>query len=147
MSREEILLVYDKECPACNNYCQVVRIRESVGDLKIINARDDSVVMKEITSKGLDIDQGMVLKMGGQLYYGPDAIHALSLISSRSGIFNRLNYWLFKSKTMSKILYPMLRFFRNHLLKVMRKTKINNLGLDDIDTNTIKVEIFDGKIL
>ena len=58
MSREEILLVYDRECPACNAYCQVVRIRESVGDLRIVDAREHSEVRDEITSRGLDIDQG-----------------------------------------------------------------------------------------
>lgn len=133
MSREEILLVYDRECPACNAYCQVVRIRESVGDLRIVDAREYSEVMDEITSQGHDLDQGMVLKMGGQLYYGADAMHALALIGSRSGIFNRLNYWIFRSKTASAILYPVLRFFRNLLLKVLGKTKINNLEIGDND--------------
>ena len=80
MKREEILLVYDHECPACNAYCQVVRIRESVGELRIVDAREDSDVMNEITSQGLDIDQGMVLKMGNHLYYGSDAVHTLALI-------------------------------------------------------------------
>lgn len=127
--REEILLVYDKECPACNNYCQVVRIRESVGDLKIVNAREDSDVMREISDGGLDIDEGMVLKMGGQLYYGSDAIHALALISSRSGFFNKINYWVFKSKRLSAVLYPIMRAGRGVLLKLMRKTRINNLGV------------------
>lgn len=133
MSREEILLVYDRECPACNAYCQVVRIRESVGELRIVDAREYSEVMDEITSQGHDLDQGMVLKMGGQLYYGADAMHALALIGSRSGIFNRLNYWIFRSKTASAILYPVLRFFRNLLLKVLGKTKINNLEIGDND--------------
>ncbi|ALO41690.1 DCC1-like thiol-disulfide oxidoreductase family protein [Pseudoalteromonas phenolica] len=128
MSKEEILLVYDKDCPACDNYCQVVRIRESIGELKIINARESSEVLEEITQLGLDIDQGMVLKMGGVIYYGADAIHALALISSRSGVFNKLNYWLFKSKRVSAVLYPVLRFFRNLLLKMLGKTKINNLN-------------------
>lgn len=128
MSREEILLVYDKECPACDNYCRVVRIRESVGDLKLVDARGQSEVMREITTRGWDIDQGMVLKMGGQFYYGSDAIHALALISSRSGIFNRANYWIFKSRILSTILYPVLRFCRNFLLKLLGVTKINNLG-------------------
>jgi len=129
MNREELLLVYDKECPACDNYCQLVRIRESVGELKIINARENSAAMDEITDRGLDIDQGMVLKMGGQLYYGSDAIHALALISSRSGIFNRINYWMFKSKTISSWIYPVLRSSRILLLKFLGKTKINNLGM------------------
>ena len=131
MNRPEILLVYDKECPACNTYCQIIRIRETVGNLKIIDARRNSRVLDEITKSGLDIDQGMVLKIESQLYYGSDAIHALALISSRSGLFNRINYWIFKSKSISSWLYPVLRLFRNLLLKMLRKTKINNLGKPD----------------
>ncbi len=129
MTRAAILLVYDRECPACNAYCQLVRIRDSVGELKIVNARDDSEVMQEITENGLDIDQGMVLKVGDRLYYGADAMQALALMSSRSGLFDRLNYWIFKSKAVSDRLYPVLRFLRNLLLRMLGKTRINNLGL------------------
>lgn len=124
---EEILLVYDRECPACHAYCQLVRIRESVGELRIVDAREPSSVMEQITAQRLDIDQGMVLKMGGQLYYGADAIHVLALIGSRSGIFNRMNYWIFKSNAVSTVLYPVLRSLRNVLLKMLRKSKVNNL--------------------
>ena len=130
MKDNEILLVYDKECPVCENYCLRVRIRESVGELKIINAREPSSVMDEISAAGLDIDQGMVLKIGGVLYYGSDAIHALALISSRAGIFNRLNYWLFRSRWLAHVFYPLLRYLRNLLLKLLRKTKINNLNIE-----------------
>mgnify|MGYP000023513879 FL=1 len=131
MGNNEVLLIYDKECPACDNYCQVVRIRETVGKLRLIDARENSEVLEEITALGLDIDQGMVLKLDGQIYYGSDAIHALALISSRSGLLNRLNYYLFRSKRLSHVFYPILRFFRNVLLKVLGKTKINNLNIDD----------------
>jgi predicted DCC family thiol-disulfide oxidoreductase YuxK len=129
MSQEEILLVYDKQCPVCDGFCQAIRIRESIGHLKIVDARAKTAVMDEITQRGLDIDQGMVLKRGGDLYYGSDAIHARALISSRSGIFNRLNYWVFKSKTVGHMLYPVLRIFRNLLLKALGKSRINNLGM------------------
>ena len=131
MTKDEILLVYDKQCPLCDNYCQMVRLRESVGELRLVDARGASAVMGEITARGWDIDQGMVLKMGEQLYYGSDAIHALALISSRSGMFNRFNYWLFKSRTLSHVFYPVLRFFRNLLLKLLGRTKINNLKLEN----------------
>ncbi len=131
--KAEIVLVYDKECPACDNYCRMVRIRESIGQLKIINARNASEFVDKITEKGLDIDQGMVLFLHGQMYYGADAIHALALISSRSGVFNRMNYWIFKSEKISRVFYPVLRFCRNILLKILCKTKINNLSIDGND--------------
>jgi predicted DCC family thiol-disulfide oxidoreductase YuxK len=130
MPNKEILLVYDKECPACNSYCRMLRIRESVGHIELVDAREPSEIVDEITASGYDIDQGMVLKMGDALYYGSDAIHMLSLIGSPSGIFNRINYWAFRSKAVSKVVYPVLRFIRNLLLKILGRTRINNLHLD-----------------
>ena len=126
-SAAPIILVYDKECPACDNYCQIVKIREDSGELILLDAREPSPIMEEITARGWDVDQGMVLKIKDQLYYGSDAIHALALISSRSGFFNRMNYWLFKSKRLSRLFYPILRSMRNLLLKALGKKKINNL--------------------
>ena len=131
--RQDILLVYDTECPACDYYCNLARIRESVGNLVLVDAREGGPIMDEITAAGLDIDQGMVLKVGDRLYYGADAIHTLSLMGTRSGVFNRLTYLLFRSKRVSAVLYPVLRAGRNLLLKILRKTKINNLGLDAND--------------
>jgi len=93
----------------------------------LMNARENTAVMGDITRQGFDIDQGMVLKVDGVLYYGADAIHALSLMSSASGAFNRINHWIFRSKSRSRLLYPLLRSGRNVLLKALRKTKINNL--------------------
>ena len=133
MPDNEILLVYDTQCPACDYYCQLVRIRESVGQLQLVDAREPSEIMDEITSTGLDIDQGMVLKMGESMYYGADAIHILSLLGTRSGVFNRTNYWIFRSRTVSRVLYPILRFFRNLLLKLLGRTKINNLNKEGND--------------
>lgn len=127
MEEAEILLVYDRECPFCDHYCRMVRIRRDVGQLQLVDAREDSAIMRDITVQGLDIDQGMVLKLRGQIYYGADAIHALALISSRSGFFNRLNYWMFRSPLLSRIGYPLLRSIRNLLLKLLGKSRINNL--------------------
>jgi predicted DCC family thiol-disulfide oxidoreductase YuxK len=126
----EILLVYDWECPACVTYCRSVRVPRSVGRLRLVNARESTAVREEITEAGLDIDQGMVVKMDGQLYYGSDAIHTLALLSSRSDLFNKLSHYVFRSNRLSHILYPGLRTCRNVLLKAMGKTKINNLGIE-----------------
>jgi len=132
-AKDPILLVYDKQCPACDFYCNLARIRADVGELVLVDARDGGPVMDEITRAGLDIDQGMVLKVGAQLYYGSDAIHALSLMSTRAGVFNRLAYWTFRSRSVARILYPLLRALRNLLLKLLGKTKINNLGVTGND--------------
>lgn len=124
----KILLVYDKQCPACRYYSTILKIKRSYGEFELVNAREHSDIMNAITNKGFDIDQGMVLIMNEKYFYGADALHMLAILSSRSTIMNSINHWAFKSKLLARLLYPLLRFFRNVLLKITRKTKINNLN-------------------
>lgn len=127
--KKDVWLVYDYACPFCDAYCRAIRIKRDIGTLHLVDAREPSKIMNEITKKGLDIDNGMILRLDESLYYGSDAINILTLISSPIGIFNRLNYWVFSSKTTARILYPLFREIRNFILfKVMRKPRINNLG-------------------
>jgi len=127
---QEVVIVYDRQCPACEYYCTMIRLRESVGHVVLLDARDGGPIMEKISDKGLDIDQGMVVKVGERLYYGADAIHALALMSTRQGLFNRVAYWAFRSPRVSRLIYPLLRACRNLLLKLLGKTRINNLGID-----------------
>lgn len=126
----DIIIVYDDRCPFCRNYCQLVKIKEAAGDLILIDARQDSEIMNEITANGLDIDHGMVVKINKKLYYGADAIHILALMSTKSGVFNRLNAWIFKSKRISSLIYPILKNLRNLTLKLIGVPLIQNLHKD-----------------
>lgn len=128
-----IQLVYDRQCPVCEFYCQHIDVDANAGTLERVDARDASDIMDEITALGLDIDEGMVVKIGDSIFYGGDAINALALKSSRTGFFNRLAYWTFRSHRVSQLLYPVLRACRNLLLKLLRRTRINNLRLPDND--------------
>lgn len=124
---DKIYVVYDDDCPFCRNYCKYVRLKETVGELELVDARKDSEIMREITDRGLDIDMGMVVKMNDRIYYGSEAIHVLSLMSSRNTLFNKINYHIFKSKKVSGFLYPILRDCRALALKVMGIPFIKNL--------------------
>ena len=95
--------------------------------MHLVDARHNSALMDEITKAGLDIDQGMVLKFNDAIYYGADAIHMLTLLSSPSGIFNRINSYVFRSKFGARIFYPLCKFFRNILLKMLGIRYIENL--------------------
>lgn len=131
MNDRPFQLIYDQQCPFCDRYSRLIRIRKTVGDLTLVDAREPGPGMHRVTELGLDIDQGMVLIVGDEVYYGADAMHALALMSSRSGIFNRLNHWIFRSRALARLLYPLLRLCRNFLLKLMGRSKINNLDLPD----------------
>ena len=127
MTQSDIILVYDKECVACKYYCQIIRIREELGELKLINAREPGEIMDEINQLGLDMDKGMVLKMGDKIYYGAEAINALALISSRSDLFNHINHWLFRSERRANLIFPIMMKCRKIMLTLSGKSDIANL--------------------
>ena len=125
---DDLWLVYDGECPVCRNYCRHVRLREAAGRLHLVDARRPGPLMDEITRVGLDIDQGMVLKVRGQLYYGDEAMYVITLMSTRAGWFNRVSLLFFGTRAASRIFYPAGKALRNLLLKILGIRYIDNLG-------------------
>ena len=81
-------------------------------------------VVDEIHRLGLDMDEGFVLKINDDYYHGADAINRLALITTNAGLFNRINYYIFGSRRLSRLLYPVLRSGRNALLFLLGKKKI-----------------------
>ncbi|NNU16842.1 DUF393 domain-containing protein [Parvularcula sp. ZS-1/3] len=122
---EEPWLLYDGECPFCSAYVKLVRLRDSIGQVRLIDARDGGPELAELEAKGLDINEGMAMKYEGKIYYGDECIHVLSLLSTASGPFNSFNAWVFKSEARSKALYPFLRAGRNTALKILGRKKID----------------------
>ncbi len=127
MTPPRLTLVYDHDCPVCRNYCRVLVIKKAAGEMTILDARENPPIMREINALGLDMDEGFVLKIGDQFYHGADAIHALALLSTGAGFFNRINYLVFRSQTLSRILYPVLKTGRRLLLILLGKSKLRNL--------------------
>lgn len=123
-STKTALLVYDGECPVCRNYVKYIRISELVDQFTLINGRENHPVIEEINQRNIDLNEGIVLKLDDVYYHGDEAMHVLALISSRSGLFNKINHAIFKSPRMSKLLYPLMRGGRNCLLKILRIDKI-----------------------
>jgi predicted DCC family thiol-disulfide oxidoreductase YuxK len=117
-------LVYDGACPFCSSYVRYLRLRDSLGQPQLINARSGGPIVEHVRSAGLDLNGGFVLWIGDSLYSGSDCIHVLALLSSRSTTFNRVNAAIFKSRRMSRMIYPLLRATRNLTLRLMRRRAI-----------------------
>lgn len=121
---DEAWLVYDGGCPFCSRYVRYLRLRESVGRLHLINARDGGPAVDEVLRAGHDLDEGMVLKIGDRFYHGADCIHALALLSGGSSAFNRLNALIFRAPRAARLLYPVLRSGRNLALWGLGRQKL-----------------------
>lgn len=120
----EVLIVYDGQCPFCSRYVKLVRLRESLGQVRLVNAREGGPIVEELQRAGVDLDEGMALKLDGRLYHGHDCLHMLALLSTPSSAFNRLNAALFRSPRAAWLLYPVLRAGRNTALRLLGRSKI-----------------------
>lgn len=118
-------LIYDGECPFCSAYVKLLRLREAVGTVNLVDAREGGPLVAELERKGLDLDEGMVLKIGDRLYHGDDCIHALALMTSPVGLFNRITAAIFRSPARARLLYPVLRAMRNLTLRLLGRRKLH----------------------
>lgn len=115
---EDVSIVYDGECPFCQHFMLLVRVRESAGSVRLIDARSDDPLVTDVIQRGFDLDQGMIVKIGERFYHGAEAMQVLAMLSTRTGWFNKLNYQLFRSQRASRALYPLLRSGRNLVLRI-----------------------------
>lgn len=117
-------LIYDGGCPFCARFVRYARLQEAMGPLALIDARNGGKERAEVDRQGFDLNDGMVLKLDGRFYHGADCVHLLALLSTRSGLFNRALYAAFRSPSLARLLYPVLRTGRNGVLLLLRRRRL-----------------------
>ncbi|WP_372612343.1 DCC1-like thiol-disulfide oxidoreductase family protein, partial [Halomonas sp.] len=85
--RTAMTLVYDGQCPMCRQFVRLQRLRRDVGDLELIDAREESETRRELSALGIDLNEGFALRIGEHWIHGSDALHRLALMSTGSGLF------------------------------------------------------------
>lgn len=125
--RPTLTLVYDGECPLCRQFVRLQRLRRDVGELTLIDARRESDARRELSEQGIDLDEGMALRIDEHWVHGSEALHRLALMSTGSGLFNRWMARLFASPHRTARLYPWLRRGRAVLLRLLGRRPIDNL--------------------
>jgi len=136
-----IWFVYDGECPVCSHAAHALRIKEKYGPLHLVNARNapNDPLVQEITRRGLDLDEGMVICLDGKFYHGEQALTFMARHGEPSNVFSALCKTVFWSRLFSKLTYPGMRAMRNALLHRKGVGRIDNL---DLKTTPIFQSIF-----
>lgn len=124
---DDAVLVYDGECPFCNAYVRMLRLREHVA-LQLVDARSGGTWVNAVVAAGFELDEGMVLRIGERYFHGDECIHVLAMLSTSTGALNRMNAAIFKNRTASRLIYPILRFIRNLTLKIMGRQPLQLRG-------------------
>jgi len=120
-----VVIVYDEECPFCSNYVQFIKIKENVGEVSLINAREDLTFADELSNKGIELDEGMAVMYRSNWYHGYMAMYILATLSKDITPLQKLHNMVFAYKGLASILYPILRFGRNVSLFLLGRKKID----------------------
>ena len=126
-SIDGVTVLYDGECHFCSAYVRMVKLREAVGEVRLVDARvANDPIVQEVTSRGFDLNEGMALLIGERIYYGSDCLHVLALLTSGGSFLNRLNARLFRSRSLARYAYPILRAGRNLTLRLLGRGRIGS---------------------
>ncbi len=77
------LIIYDGDCIFCQNYVRLVRLRETLGKVELVDARSQDPRVRKYQREGYNLNEGMLFVWNGRIYHGSDAVHVLAGLSTK----------------------------------------------------------------
>jgi predicted DCC family thiol-disulfide oxidoreductase YuxK len=119
-------IIYDGDCIFCQNYTRLLRLRDAVGPVDLVNARSqDDPRVQRYRREGFDLDEGMLFVLNGRVYHGAEAVAVLADLSTDVSLFNRLNKTVLSNPTAARLIYPLLKAGRRATLFMRGKPLIS----------------------
>lgn len=119
-----VTIIYDGQCPLCRGFVSRYRVAQAADSLGLVDAREHPELVAMLAGQGMALDEGFVVKVDEALYHGDKALQVLAMMGTESGLFNRLNGWIFKDEGRARALYPALKALRGLLLRGLGKGPI-----------------------
>jgi predicted DCC family thiol-disulfide oxidoreductase YuxK len=118
-------LLYDGECPACSAYVAMSRLRQLYPRLRVLDARTEPALVAELRTRGYEINEGMVLCLGGVIHFGGDATRMIARLGASSpSRWRRAALDAIGTGPWSAALYPWLNRGRRLLLRLLQRGPI-----------------------
>jgi predicted DCC family thiol-disulfide oxidoreductase YuxK len=118
-------LLYDGDCPVCNAYIGVARLREIYPGLRILNARAEPSLVEDMRQRGFEINEGMILSLDRTIYFGAQATRMIAAFGQSSpSIWRRTALGLVGAASWARRLYPWLNGGRRLLLRLLGRPLI-----------------------
>jgi predicted DCC family thiol-disulfide oxidoreductase YuxK len=116
--KESIILYYDEICPFCNNYAQVLKLKEQFKiELKDINISTDEIAS---LSKDINIEDGFIVVYRNTYYQGARALQFLDSVVEKRTFLGKLHFLFKYDNFFSNTLYKILLILRKIALFIKR---------------------------
>ena len=116
--KESIILYYDEICPFCNNYAQVLKLKEQFK----IELKDINKYINEIASlsKNINIEDGFIIVYKNTYYQGARALQFLDSVVEKKTFLGKLHFLFKYDNFFSNTLYKILLISRKVSLFIKR---------------------------
>ena len=115
----QIIFIFDGECPFCNHFAQLIELKTSLPNLKILDGRKNLSILTNLFKEGYDLNDGAILISENGILNGCNAVNFICsrIIEPNDSLLDVLRI-IFKSKKRSKLLFPLLLIARRVLLSI-----------------------------
>ena len=118
----ESLFIYDGECPFCNKFAQLLKLKSNIPSIKIIDGRQNLAKLTSLYKQGYDLNKGAILIADGKIMHGSIAINWIcSKINNPDDSLLEFLRVIFTSNKRSKMIFPFLLWGRRLLLTAKGK--------------------------
>ena len=116
------VFIYDGECPFCNHFAQLLELKSSLAELKILDGRKNLALLSQLYKQGYDLNKGAILIKNGKIMHGADAVNWIcSEIKDPSDSLLEVLRIIFNSNKRTNFLFPLLLWGRRLSLTLKGK--------------------------
>ena len=109
MKESTLTFIYDGECPFCNHFAELLELRSKIKHISILDGRKNPELIRNLLTKGYDLDNGAILLMDENIFHGADAINTIcKLIKEPSSKLLQILSSTFKSSERTRFIFPFL---------------------------------------
>ena len=102
---DELVFIYDGECPFCNHFAELLELKSKIENITIRDGRKNKKLINSLFDKGYDLDKGAILLKNDNIYHGAEAIKTIcQQINNPSGNLLKLLSKIFKSNKRIKFI-------------------------------------------
>ena len=117
------LFIYDGDCPFCNHFAQLIELKSSLPEFKILNGRTNLALLSQLYKQGYDLNNGAILLTNEHILHGADAINWICTeIKEPSDSLLEVLRIIFTSNKRTNFLFPFLLWGRR--LSLILKGKV-----------------------
>jgi predicted DCC family thiol-disulfide oxidoreductase YuxK len=118
------VILYDGACPVCGEYLNLLKIRELVDEVRLVNARTRPDLVDGLRAAGYEINDGIVLAHQGGIVYGASALSVIAELGASERSINRASAAVFRLPLIGEIFYVVLKAGRKLLLRLLGRDLI-----------------------